>query len=151
MAQIVLDGLSPAIFQEIERRARRAGRSVQAEASRLLEDALARDTASVEHDEDRAAGIGERFDALLGRWIQDTGPSSSLRDIVSHAAYQEIIAMGREAVPLILRDLERQPRHWNPALKAITGAAPVPKEHAGRLELIAQDWLSWAKANGYVW
>ena len=42
MAQLVLEGISPAIFQEIERRARQAGKSVQAEASWLLEEALAR-------------------------------------------------------------------------------------------------------------
>jgi len=41
MAQLVLDGITPSIFQEIERRARQAGTSVQAEASRLLEAALA--------------------------------------------------------------------------------------------------------------
>jgi hypothetical protein len=92
-----------------------------------------------------------RFDALVGRWLADTQLSSSLRDIAGHPAYQEIIAMGPLAVPLILRDLERQPRHWSPALKAITGASPVPKEHAGKLALIASDWLRWARENGYVW
>jgi hypothetical protein len=92
-----------------------------------------------------------RFDALVGQWLDDTRLSSSLRDIVGHRAYQEIIAMGRDAVPLILRQLERQPRHWNTALKAITGATPVPREHAGKLDLIAQDWLRWARENGYVW
>lgn len=97
------------------------------------------------------AVLQARFDALVGRWLEDTQLSSSLRDIVGHSAYQEIIAMGRPAVPLILRDLARQPRHWSPALKAITGATPVPKEHAGKVALIAKDWLRWAKANGYVW
>jgi hypothetical protein len=97
------------------------------------------------------AVLQARFDALVGRWLEDTQLSSSLRDIVGHPAYQEIIAMGLPAVPLILRDLARQARHWSPALKAITGAAPVPKEHAGKVALIAEDWLRWAKANGYVW
>jgi hypothetical protein len=97
------------------------------------------------------AAIAARFDALVGRWLEDTQLSSSLREIVSHPAYQEIIAMGREAVPLILRDLERQPRHWNAALKAITGATPVPKEHAGKLTLVAEDWLRWARENRNAW
>jgi hypothetical protein len=97
------------------------------------------------------AALPARFDALVGRWLEDTQFTSSLRDIVGHPAYQEIIAMGGPAVPLILRDLARQTRHWSPALKAITGASPVPKEHAGKVALIAEDWLRWAKANGYVW
>jgi hypothetical protein len=103
-----------------------------------------------------AAPAGEavlqaRFDALTGRWREDTQRSSAVRDIVNHPAYQEIIAMGRAAVPLILRELERHPDHWSPALKVITAAAPVPKEHAGKLALIAEDWLRWARENGYVW
>lgn len=42
MTQLVLDSISPAVFQEIARRARKAGTSVQVEASRLLEEAVAR-------------------------------------------------------------------------------------------------------------
>lgn len=59
--------------------------------------------------------------------------------------------MGQAAVPLILRDLEREPKPWGPALEAITGAHPVAKEHAGRVKKIAGDWLRWARDNGYVW
>ena len=43
MTQLVLDGISPAIVQEIERRARRAGVSVQAAASQILEKAVAQE------------------------------------------------------------------------------------------------------------
>lgn len=92
-----------------------------------------------------------RFDALVGWWMEETALSSSLRDIVAHPAYQQIIALGPAALPLILRDLERQPRHWSPALRAITGASPVPKEHAGKLPLIAEDWLRWARENDHAW
>jgi hypothetical protein len=97
------------------------------------------------------ASLEARFAVLAARWRRDTGRSSAVRDIVNHPAYQEIIAMGRAAVPLILRDLEHHPDHWSPALRAITGAAPVTKEHAGKLGSMAQDWLRWARENGYVW
>jgi hypothetical protein len=100
---------------------------------------------------DSEAVLQGRFDALVGKWSEDTRLMSSLREIVGHSAYQEIIAMGTRAIPLILRDLERQPKHWGPALRAITGASPVPKEHAGMVEKIAEDWLQWAKENGYAW
>jgi hypothetical protein len=41
MTQIVIEGINPAIFEEIERRARQAGTSVQAAASQILEKAVA--------------------------------------------------------------------------------------------------------------
>jgi hypothetical protein len=92
-----------------------------------------------------------RFDALAHEWQRATWSASSFTEIVEHRAYRDIIGMGQEAVPLILRDLEREPKQWGPALSAITGAQPVPKEHAGRIKEIARDWLSWAKEHGYVW
>jgi hypothetical protein len=71
--------------------------------------------------------------------------------MVLHHAYQEIIGMGREALPVLLRELECQPDHWDWALLAMTGENPVPPEHAGRLAEIARDWLEWARTNGVQW
>jgi hypothetical protein len=93
----------------------------------------------------------EEFDQLAKRWIEDTRLTSSVTKMVNHSAYKAIIAMGDRAVPPILRDLEREPKMWGPALHAITGAAPVPKEDAGRVARVATAWLRWAKANGYEW
>lgn len=92
-----------------------------------------------------------RFESLVEEWLRDTILVSSFSTIITHPAYQEIIRMGDAVVPLILRDLEREPKHWGPALRAITGAQPVPSEHAGRVREIAKDWLHWAKNHGYVW
>ena len=102
-----------------------------------------------QHEEN--ASLQARFEALVQQWLEDTQVVSSFTVIVSHPAYQEIIAMGPKVVPFILRDLEREPKHWGRALRAITGAQPVPKEHAGRVKQIAEDWLRWARENGYVW
>lgn len=97
------------------------------------------------------AALQARFDALLERWLRETAHTSSFHETVGHPAYLEIIALGAAVVPLILRDLEREPKAWGPALQTITGATPVPREHAGRVRKIAEDWLHWAKDNGYVW
>ena len=48
-------------------------------------------------------------------------------------SYQRIIGLGSAVVPLLLRELERQPDHWFWALKAITGADPVPAASRGKL------------------
>jgi hypothetical protein len=103
-----------------------------------------------ERQEEQPSSLS-RFEGLTERWLRDTRSASSFTAVVSHPAYQEIIRMGREVVPFILRDLEKEPKHWGPALQAITGAQPVPKEHAGRVTRIAEDWLRWARENGYAW
>jgi hypothetical protein len=59
-----------------------------------------------------------------------------------HPAYQQIIGLGPAGVPLLLRELEREPDHWFWALRAITGEDPVPEEARGRLREMAAAWLS---------
>ena len=67
-------------------------------------------------------------------------------------AYQQIIGLGREALPLILRELEAgRVDHWFWALFAITGENPVTPAHEGRLDEMALDWLSWARRTGVAW
>jgi hypothetical protein len=68
--------------------------------------------------------------------------------MVLHPAYQQIIGMGKEALPFLIRELERNPDHWFWALRAITGEDPVPAEHRGRVRLMAQDWVKWARKRG---
>ena len=91
----------------------------------------------------------ERFSRLVEKWRSETAFVSSVTDMAMHPAYQEIIGMGNDAVPLILAELERAPDHWFWALKAITGADPVPDEAKGRVEEMARAWLRWARMHGY--
>lgn len=97
------------------------------------------------------ASLQAQFAALVEQWLEETSHLSSMADVIQHPAYQQIIAMGPEVLPLILRDLEAEPKHWGPALRAITGARPVPREHAGKVKLVAEAWLRWAREHGYVW
>lgn len=90
-----------------------------------------------------------RFAQLAARWRAETAFTSSTTDLVTNEAYQQIVAMGTAVLPDILSELSRHPDHWNWALHHITGAEPVPIEHAGNLKLVQAAWLKWAKANGY--
>lgn len=92
--------------------------------------------------------VKERFRELIARWHEDTLHVSSTDEMIRHPAYQEIIAMGWSAVPLLLTEMRERPNHWAPALQTITGAQPVPKEAYGRLDQIAEAWLDWAEENG---
>jgi hypothetical protein len=64
-------------------------------------------------------------------------------------AYQEIIGLGNDVVPFLLRDLKETERHWFIALRAITGANPVPKSATGNIPKMIEAWRQWAKENGY--
>ena len=80
--------------------------------------------------------------------VSETMFSSSLTDKTSSPAYTEIVQMGWAAVPLILRELSEAPDYWFAALREITGENPVPGEHRGNLEFMANDWLLWARRQG---
>jgi hypothetical protein len=92
-----------------------------------------------------------RFQRLAARWRGETSHLSSSTQMAAHPAYQEIIALGPEVVPCLLRDLARQPDHWFTALKAITGANPVEPADRGRIDKMAEAWLRWGKEAGYRW
>jgi hypothetical protein len=91
------------------------------------------------------SGIAEQFKTLAERWKDATALLSSTTAMVSHPAYRAIIALGPLVVPLLLRDLEREPIHWFEALQTITGDDPVPREHWGDMDAMRADWLTWGR------
>jgi hypothetical protein len=93
----------------------------------------------------------QQFRALAAQWKRERGPYSSSAQLAEHPAYQQIIRMGPEVVPWLLRELEQEPDHWFRALHALTGADPVPVESRGKVRDMAQAWLRWARAQGYEW
>lgn len=88
------------------------------------------------------------FQIQLAEWKRDTKFCSSPEIAAAHPAYQRIIGMGPEAVPLILREMEREPGLWFDALTAITGEQPVRSANAGDIEAMCADWLAWGRSNG---
>ena len=95
--------------------------------------------------------LEETFLDLVQQWRVETGMMSLVSKMVIHPAYQRIIGMGQPVVPLILRELEREPDHWFWALQSITGANPVRPEQRGRLTQMAGAWIQWGKEHGYRW
>lgn len=97
-----------------------------------------------------APELERSFTELAERWRQETAVMSSATMMAMHPAYQRIIGMGERAVPLILRELEREPDHWFWALGAITGENPVPPEDAGDVEKMAEAWIDFGRRRGYL-
>ena len=73
-----------------------------------------------------------------------------MADIVMNPAYQRIIAMGEKAVPLILRELERELDHWFWALEVLTDENPVSGEHEGNMVEMRERWMEWGRRNDLI-
>ena len=90
------------------------------------------------------------FDRLAAEWKHETEHLSSSTAIVAHRAYQEIIGMGREAIPMILRDLEGTQAQWFSALRSIARESPIQPEDRGDIGAMAAAWLKWGKQRQYI-
>lgn len=95
--------------------------------------------------------LDQRFQDLVATWKRERGPHSSSAVLAQHPSYQQIVGMGVEAVPRLLRELEREPDHWFRALHVLTGADPVSAESRGKLREMADAWLNWGREQGYKW
>ncbi len=90
------------------------------------------------------------FHQLKDTWQKETKYLSFSQQIAIHPAYQRIIGMGREALPLILRELESAPHHWFWALKSISGENPAPDEIQGNMKAMSECWLDWGRKAGVI-
>jgi hypothetical protein len=90
----------------------------------------------------------QQFGELAATWKEETKFMSSVDDIVLHPAHLQILGMGPRVIPLIVRELQREPGHWFVALKALSGRDPVPDRLRGDVAGMAWAWINWAAANG---
>jgi hypothetical protein len=99
----------------------------------------------------RRGQLKQRFEQLVVEWRAQRNPYSS--DPFSPAncpAYLKIIALGAEAIPLVLGELRDRPDHWFIALEALTDADPIKAEHCGDFSKMTADWLDWGARNGFL-
>lgn len=95
--------------------------------------------------------IPNRFRRLNQRWKRDTHYVSSGTQIIGHPAYQAIIALGPEAIPLILHELKNGVGHWSYALEQLSSRTDiVPPEDRGNLEAVRAAWLAWGRELGFI-
>lgn len=94
--------------------------------------------------------LEQTFNTLVEEWRTETELTSSYTNMILHSAYQKIIGLGPDAIPLLLRELERSPDHWFWALRHITRENPVEEEDAGRLDKMTEAWLQWGRQHGYL-
>ncbi len=99
----------------------------------------------------RQAELERKFNSLVAEWKPDTEVTSSVTEMVLHPAYQQIIALGPRAIPLLLRELDRELDHWFWALRVLTGDNPVSASIRGNMGAMREAWLAWGRSKGYRW
>jgi len=103
----------------------------------------------VEHHYTKWAALAaDEFASHVLKWRRETKHYSSVMSMVTHPSYLRIIGMGRQILPLLLRELESRPDHWLVALNAITGEDPASAECTFQQAIGA--WLQWGRKRGYL-
>ena len=92
----------------------------------------------------------DEFERLSSGWRADRPRGADVAQMVEHPAYKRIVDLGPAAIPLILRELDREVDHWFSALHTLTGADPVPEDDKGDLRAMAEAWLNWGKSKGHI-
>lgn len=134
------------------------GRRVDEESRQLFNEIRIHRTRVTErlHDLVREAGatseevpVKEAFGLLAEKWKRETAIVSSVTKKLRHPAYRKIVALGEEAVPMILAELARRPDHWFAALEEITGENPVPVADRKVLTKAVDAWVEWGASKGF--
>ena len=96
--------------------------------------------------------LERRFNKLAKKWKRETINVSSMQQMVSHPCYHEIIAMGSKSkvIPLILKELKREPDFWFSALRALTKEDPVTEDMRGNVMAMRKAWLDWGSKHAYL-
>ena len=97
-----------------------------------------------------AINTNDLFEKLKNDWKSKTRYMSNSAQMATLWDYQQIIGMGPPALPLILRELDRETDHWFWALEAISGENPVPDDQAGQVEKMAKVWIEWGRKKGLI-
>lgn len=92
----------------------------------------------------------KKFRYYAAKWKAEIGGDSSLTSITNNMNYLRIIRIGGDAIPLILRELQREPAPWFVALRAITEDDSVGRDSPGNFRKMAAAWIQWGKDHGYI-
>ncbi len=96
----------------------------------------------------QVSSIEKKFNNLAEKWKNETGLFSTSIQKVNDTLL-DIIGMGSDIVPFILKDLTKPSgtAHWHIVLKAITKENPVSDLDNQKNSLIKKAWIEWGKIN----
>ena len=88
------------------------------------------------------------FNGLVEKWKSETGSWSSISRRYAHPAYQAILVLGKDALPLIFQSLKKEPDYWFAALRALIPDNPVSRDAS--FDQAVDAWLRFGKDEGYL-
>jgi len=91
-----------------------------------------------------------QFQQLTKQWKRETSILGNLSQIVMHPAYQRIMAMGPDVIPLILKEMSREPGHWFWALHNLVPLGEDPAEGTTTIREATRLWLDWGRKKGIL-
>jgi hypothetical protein len=91
-----------------------------------------------------------KFQALAQEWKRESRFASTANQMFLLPSYQKIIGLGPDAIPVILRDLQKESNHWYWALAALSGENPVESQDAGNVRAMRQAWVEWGRQRGLL-
>ena len=102
----------------------------------------------VEQDASRNGDLEKEFNALVAQWKEDTFACSSLTKQFGHPAYMRIMALGKQGIPLVLREMRKSQDDWFYALKFMAGedAAKGVKD----FDAAKAAWTQWGYQHNYI-
>lgn len=89
--------------------------------------------------------LREKFERLKTAWRLKSAKMSVVADKVLIPEYQQIIGLGKPAVPLIIESLRTEGGHWFWALVMITGEDPAAD--ATTVQEARERWVAWYDAS----
>ncbi len=105
---------------------------------------------SVESESGAPAARSQLFERNVQEWKREARLLSSSAKMAMLRPYQRIIGLGPPAIPLILKELQREPDHWFWAPEALSGENPVPAADRGNLAAMTRAWLEWGRRHGHI-
>lgn len=90
-----------------------------------------------------------RFDLLADELAVSMAGASSTRRAMRHPAYAEILALGKDAIPFLLRRLERPGSRplWLRLLGSLTAFQPGAGQET--ISDAAHAWMRWGRTEGF--
>lgn len=120
--------------------------------SREEEDAISlrRDGGAIEQRDAPGWEIAARFDVLADELEEAAAALSSTRRGLALPAYMGILALGEDAIPLLLRRLQTTSRR--PIFLRLLASLTAFQPGAGRetVEEAAAEWVRWGKREGRI-
>ena len=89
------------------------------------------------------------FEDLVLEWKNDTRGLSSISEIVMHPAYQTILARGKDVLPEILHDLQKNGGVWFHALYYLADQYDAAAGTKTIADATAA-WIEWGYKNNYI-